>query len=77
MSRRKYTDPRVKWSIYVPSTLAAQVELLLLDPFLGQAKFGAKSELVAALLQKWLDEQYAHRAKQMPLPLPEPGKTNP
>lgn len=61
MSRRKYTDPRVKWHIYIPSTLAAQVELLLLDPFLGQPKFGAKSELVTSLLQKWLDEQFANQ----------------
>lgn len=57
MARRKNVDPRMTWHIYIPSTIAAQVELILLDPFLQKARFGAKSELVTALLQEWLDKQ--------------------
>jgi hypothetical protein len=75
MSRRKYVDPRVKWHIYIPSTLAAQIELLLLDPFLGQPKFGAKSELVTSLLQKWLDDKWAEQAVELTKPEPE-GKSD-
>jgi hypothetical protein len=54
MGKRKYADPRVSWHLHIPSTTAAQVELILLDPFLGQAKFGAKSELVTRLLEEWM-----------------------
>jgi hypothetical protein len=55
MTRRKHIDTRVRWHLHIPGTVAAQVELLLLDPFLQQARFGAKSELVTTLLQNWLD----------------------
>lgn len=57
MGRRKYTIRRVRWHLQIPETLAAEVELLLLDPFWQQPKWGAKSELVTQLLQDWLNKQ--------------------
>ena len=55
MARYKYAEPHVKWCAYVPQTLAAKVDLLLLDPFYARAKHGAKSELLQLLLQQWID----------------------
>lgn len=69
MARRKHTDPRVKWHVYIPGSLAGEIELILLDPLLGQPKHGAKSELVTELLQRWLDERKALMARQQQLSL--------
>lgn len=54
MPRRKLTDVKTYWNVGVPKALSAEIELMLYDPFLGQAKFGAKSALVVQLLQEWV-----------------------
>lgn len=56
MARRgkKTKDPYVKWLITMPESLAAQVELRLLDPVLNQPRYGARAKLMQALVQKWL-----------------------
>lgn len=66
MGRRKNADPSIEWHVYIPTTLAAEVELLLLDPFLQQAKFGAKSTLVTNLLRQWVEEQKTAVAQAQP-----------
>lgn len=55
--RRKAIDPSVQWSIMIPGTLAAQVELCLFDPLRGKTGFGTRSRLVCQLLQGWLETQ--------------------
>lgn len=54
MPRRKLAEPNVRWDLYIPTTLAAQVELVLMDPLRSRAKFGARSELISSLLRDWL-----------------------
>ena len=67
MGRRKYTIRRVRWHLQIPETVAAEVELLLLDPFWQQPKWGAKSELVTQLLQEWLNSQTDRPFQPVPL----------
>ena len=49
--------PRVEWRCQVRADIAAQVELLLADPMRQHVKYGARSVLIEALLEKWLAEQ--------------------
>ena len=56
MSRRK-TDPSVEWKLYIPLSLAAKIELLLLDPTRQKVRFGARSQLIASLLAQWVRKQ--------------------
>ena len=57
--RKPYAEPRVAWKIYLPQQLAAQVELLLLDPMREKVKYGARNELLEGLLRDWLERQKA------------------
>lgn len=57
MARRKNADPSVDWHLCIPQTLAAEVELLLIDPFLQRTQFGARSELIIMLLREWVNEK--------------------
>ena len=51
---RKSKDPYVKWLITMPESIVGAVEFRLLDPVLLKPRYGARSQLVQALLQKWL-----------------------
>lgn len=51
------TVPSTRWDVYLPVDIAAQIELLLLDPVRQKVKHGARSELIAQLLRDWLKEQ--------------------
>lgn len=44
-------------TVQLPEELDRKIELLLMDPATGRAKFGAWSELVEALLTEWLNTQ--------------------
>ena len=55
--RKPYSEARVQWKLYLPETIAAEVELLLLDPLRDRVKYGARNELVEKLLRKWLEDQ--------------------
>ena len=55
--RKPYAEPRVAWKVYLPQQLAAQVELLLLDPMREKVKYGARNELLEGLLRDWILEQ--------------------
>ena len=65
MSRRgrpPLAEPRVAWKLYIRSTLAAEVELLLLDPMREKIKYGERNRLVEELLEAWI----AERRKNVP-----------
>lgn len=55
--RKPYSEPRVAWKIYLPQSLAAQIELLLLDPMREKVKYGARNELLEQLLRDWFERQ--------------------
>ncbi len=57
MSKPRATDRPVKWNIPIPSSVAVAVELRLVNPARGKARYGAKAALVTQLLRKWLREQ--------------------
>lgn len=49
------TELMKKWKVPVPATIAGAVELVLCDPLTRQPKYGARTTLIAALLENWLD----------------------
>jgi len=51
------SELRVEWKISLPATLAARIELLLLDPGKLKPEYGARSRLIVELLENWLDER--------------------
>lgn len=55
--RKALTIPNIDWKIRVRSTLAAEVELLLLDPVRGRASYGDRSALINTLLEEWVEKQ--------------------
>lgn len=57
--RPKHKIPRVRWDVYIRADLAAQVELIITDPMREKAKYGARSNLIEAVLEKWLKDQRA------------------
>lgn len=59
--KKKHTDRPVEWKISIPESIAAPVELLLLDPVSGKPKHGARAKLITQLLSKWLEERKANK----------------
>lgn len=57
MPRRKKTDAPVRILLHIPSSVDAELRLLLSDPFTQQLKYGALSDLITQLLREWLDQQ--------------------
>lgn len=55
--RKPLTDPPVEWKVSLPSSLAAQIELVLLDPLMMKAGYGKRSALIASLLRDWLKKE--------------------
>lgn len=55
--RKELLTPTVDWKCRIPIDIASKVDLLLLDPIRGVPVYGARSELVAALLRAWLQAQ--------------------
>lgn len=47
------SDLLVAWKLHVPATLAGQVEFLLHDGIFNKPKYGARGELITALLDWW------------------------
>ena len=68
LGRKAHGDPPVKWNINLPTTLAAEVELLLTDPLNGVPEYGKRSKLIQELLYGWV----AQRRRQH-----ESGAVNP
>lgn len=57
MPRKPLTDRPTEWKLSIPSSLAARIELRLVDPLTGKPKHGARSRLVNELLRAWLSQQ--------------------
>jgi hypothetical protein len=55
--RKANTERSIRWRVEVREKIAAQVELLLLDPVTQQIEYGARSALINRLLEAWLDSQ--------------------
>jgi len=55
--RKPLTTPSIEWKNSIPSPLAAEIELLLLDPISGRVTYGARSQLIESLLRDWVDKQ--------------------
>ena len=69
LGRKSHGDPPVKWNINLPTTLAAEVELLLTDPLTGIPEYGKRSKLIQELLYGWV----AQRRRQHGSASTEPG----
>ncbi len=55
--RKPYTDPPYKFTVCIPSSLVARLNILLYDERLKTAAYGSKSQLVAQLLKEWADKR--------------------
>ncbi len=49
--------PRIPWRVYIRTDLAAEVELLLLDPLRAKVRYGSRGELIESLLAEWIQER--------------------
>lgn len=66
MTRGRKPIDSVKWHVSLPLELAGSVEAILFDPLSMAPPYGARSELVAELLRKWLTEQTKEALKKEP-----------
>lgn len=55
--RRKNPELIKKWKIPVLAELAGKIEMCTMDPLTREAKYGARTVLIEALLNYWLDVQ--------------------
>lgn len=55
--RRARLDAPTRWEVSIPTSLAAEIELYILDPVRRTQAFGARSALVQRLLREWLERQ--------------------
>ena len=53
--RRPLIIPNVSWKIQVPIDIAAEIDLINLDPVRGTPAYGKRSEFVTRLLREALD----------------------
>jgi hypothetical protein len=57
MARPPKEDPPRKVTLSLPTSVAASVELRLIDPITMRPSYGALSNLVTGLLRQWLAGQ--------------------
>lgn len=57
MARPRGTEPSVHVHVYIPSSIMAQVRILLADPLTGKPPYGAVGKVVTELLTGWVDKQ--------------------
>ena len=55
MARRKLVNPTKAVTFRIDENLAAQYELLLLDPVANRTAYGKKSMIVEALIRRLID----------------------
>jgi hypothetical protein len=70
LGRPANTVKTVHWTLSLPEPLAAELELLMLDPMLGKPKVGARSELVVSLIRQWIDSKKLRPQELAPSNLP-------
>ena len=63
LGRKPHADSPIKWNINLPTSLAADVELLLLDPLTGIPGYGKRSKLIQQLLYEWVEKYRKQPAK--------------
>jgi hypothetical protein len=56
MSRPK-GETKLKWKISLPVAIAAQVDIILHDPTIGDVPIGRRSQLVTRLLREWVEKK--------------------
>lgn len=59
---RRGDEPYVQWKITLPASLAARVEIQLMNPTFGKPHYGSRARLVEELIRLWLsgDVQISH-----------------
>lgn len=62
--------PTVRWDMYISVDLAAEVELLCLDPVTQRQRYGARAALIEQALREYLD-RYRRPAAQPPAEPPQ------
>lgn len=55
MPKPKAIEPAERWNITIPGSLAAELELLLLDPMRNSPIYGARVALIVSLLSAWVE----------------------
>lgn len=66
MARPVNSDLSLPWKINLPATLAGMVEYRLLDPVHQKPIYGARNELLVALLEWWLARENGTEADSLP-----------
>lgn len=66
LGRPPKTTRTVHWTLSLPEPLAAELELLMLDPMLGKPKVGARSALVEGLIREWIATQRRSNQHKQP-----------
>jgi len=69
VGRKPNAIPRIPWKVMVRADLAAEVELIITDPMREKPKYGARTQLLEMLLERYLKEV---RLQQKPPPVPTP-----
>jgi len=54
LSRPRNPTLMAAWKLYMPATLTARVELLLLDPLTNKAKHGERARITSMLWEQYL-----------------------
>jgi hypothetical protein len=52
--QKKGAEPTITWKIRVPASVAAHIELMVMDPITRKPSYGKRSELIASLLRQHL-----------------------
>ena len=59
-------EPRVRWNVTLPESLAATAELLLLDPRTQKPRSGARSALVEEAVKRYVESAQRKRQDSEP-----------
>lgn len=57
---------RVDFKVSLPAALAAEIDLMFVDPLTNRPRYGARAKLVQALLEGWLADQRGETKKHIP-----------
>jgi hypothetical protein len=57
VGRKKLLDRPIDVHVTLPSSVVAQLEILLADPLTGKPKHGSRAKLITRLVKQWIAEQ--------------------
>lgn len=66
MPRRRNPDFMKDWKIPISATLAGRMEYVLTDNITKRPIYGARTRLLSALLERWLEEQKGTPHSELP-----------